>query len=142
MSWFSSSGQELERPVVPKDTKYVPLVQQEYCSAPACISMVMLRRGIPLIPQVKSLSFGFVRHFPSALVLSLLFVLSAFLAAVLEVPVRLLFAVTLHCAPFSAPFEFEPGLRSSLGMPWVSLSPSTKRSPADFSTVALPAFLR
>eukprot|EP00288_Rhodomonas_lens_P002670 CAMPEP_0177722104 /NCGR_PEP_ID=MMETSP0484_2-20121128/17510_1 /TAXON_ID=354590 /ORGANISM="Rhodomonas lens, Strain RHODO" /LENGTH=249 /DNA_ID=CAMNT_0019234469 /DNA_START=35 /DNA_END=780 /DNA_ORIENTATION=+ len=51
MSWFSSSLQEVERPVVPKDTKYVPLVQQEYCSAPACISMVMLRRGISLVPQ-------------------------------------------------------------------------------------------
>lgn len=36
--------------VVP-DSRYVPMVQQEFCAAPACISMAMLRRGIPLVPQ-------------------------------------------------------------------------------------------
>ena len=38
--------------VVPADSRYVPLVQQaEYCAAPCCILMAMLRRRLPLLPQ-------------------------------------------------------------------------------------------
>ncbi len=39
-----------ERPVVPEDSRYVPLQQQPYCCCPATIQMVMLRHGIPLLP--------------------------------------------------------------------------------------------
>lgn len=35
----------------PPNTRYIPLVQQKYCCVPACISIVMLKRGISLIPQ-------------------------------------------------------------------------------------------
>lgn len=37
--------------IVPKDSRYVPFTQQRYCCAPACILMIMYRRGIPLVPQ-------------------------------------------------------------------------------------------
>ena len=37
--------------IIPLDSRYVPLVQQKYCCVPACISMIMLRKGIPLLPQ-------------------------------------------------------------------------------------------
>jgi len=38
--------------VVPSDSRYVPLVMQDFCAIPACISMVMLRRNLlPLVPQ-------------------------------------------------------------------------------------------
>lgn len=37
--------------ITPRDSRYIPLVQQRYCCVAACISMVMLRHGIPLIPQ-------------------------------------------------------------------------------------------
>lgn len=37
--------------VVPKNSRYVPLAQQKSCCVPACISMVMYRRDIPLMPQ-------------------------------------------------------------------------------------------
>ena len=37
--------------VVPSDSRYVPLTQQRWCCVPACISMVMYRHNIPLVPQ-------------------------------------------------------------------------------------------
>jgi|GEM_PF-597253 len=36
--------------VVPLDSRYTPLTQQKYCCVPTCIQMIMLRRGIPLVP--------------------------------------------------------------------------------------------
>jgi len=37
--------------IIPEDTRYVPLTQQSYCCVPTCISMVMYKLDIPLIPQ-------------------------------------------------------------------------------------------
>lgn len=37
--------------LIPKDTRYVPLVQQKSCCVPASISIVMYKLGIPLISQ-------------------------------------------------------------------------------------------
>ena len=37
--------------IIPKDTRYIPFTQQKTCCALACISMVMYKRGIPLLPQ-------------------------------------------------------------------------------------------
>ena len=37
--------------IVPLDSRYVPLTQQPWCCVPACISIIMLKRGLPLIPQ-------------------------------------------------------------------------------------------
>ena len=36
--------------IVPKDTRYVPLVQQPFCCVPTCIQIVMLRHNLPLVP--------------------------------------------------------------------------------------------
>lgn len=36
--------------VVPAGTRYVALTQQRWCCAPTGVQMVMLRRGIPLVP--------------------------------------------------------------------------------------------
>lgn len=36
--------------VIPKDTRYVPLTQQKSCCVPTSISIVMYKRGIPLVP--------------------------------------------------------------------------------------------
>ena len=36
---------------IPKDTRYIPLTQQNSCCVPTSISMVMYKLGIPLIPQ-------------------------------------------------------------------------------------------
>ncbi len=37
--------------IIPKDSRYIPLVQEKYCCTPASILMVMLRHNIPLLPQ-------------------------------------------------------------------------------------------
>jgi len=37
--------------IVPKDSRYVPFVQQKTCCVPACISMIMYKHRIPLISQ-------------------------------------------------------------------------------------------
>lgn len=37
--------------IVPKDSRYIPIPQQPSCCVPACISMIMYKNGIPLIPQ-------------------------------------------------------------------------------------------
>lgn len=37
--------------IAPKDSRYIPLTQQRWCCVPACISMIMYRHGISLIPQ-------------------------------------------------------------------------------------------
>jgi hypothetical protein len=37
--------------IVPKDSRYIPLVQEQSCCAVACILMVMYKRSIPLIAQ-------------------------------------------------------------------------------------------
>ncbi len=37
--------------VIPKNSRYVPIVQQRSCCVPACISMIIYKRGIPLVPQ-------------------------------------------------------------------------------------------
>lgn len=40
-----------KRETIPKDTRYVPVVQQRYCCVPACIQMIMLKHNISLISQ-------------------------------------------------------------------------------------------
>jgi len=37
--------------IIPKDTRYVPLIQQKSCCMPASINMVLYKLGLPLIPQ-------------------------------------------------------------------------------------------
>ena len=37
--------------IVPKDSRYIPIVQQKSCCSVACILMIMQRQGIPLIAQ-------------------------------------------------------------------------------------------
>lgn len=37
--------------ITPKDSRYIPFVQQQSCCVVACILMIMYKRGIPLIPQ-------------------------------------------------------------------------------------------
>ena len=37
--------------IIPKDTRYVPVVQQKSCCVPASVSMIMYRHNIPLVPQ-------------------------------------------------------------------------------------------
>lgn len=39
------------------NAKYIPLTQQKYCCVPTCISMIMYRRNIPLIP-IESLGYA------------------------------------------------------------------------------------
>jgi len=41
----------MQKVVIPKDSRYIPFVQQKSCCVPACISMIMYRHGIPLISQ-------------------------------------------------------------------------------------------
>lgn len=36
--------------IVPKDSRYVPFTQQKSCCVPTCISMIMYKNDIPLIP--------------------------------------------------------------------------------------------
>ena len=36
--------------VVPNDSRYIPLTQQEWLCVPTCIQMIMLRNNIPLLP--------------------------------------------------------------------------------------------
>ncbi|MFA5155146.1 MAG: hypothetical protein WC453_01815 [Patescibacteria group bacterium] len=37
--------------IIPKDTRYIPLTQQNSCCVPTSLSMVMYRQGLPLLPQ-------------------------------------------------------------------------------------------
>lgn len=37
--------------IIPQNTRYVPILQQPYCCGPACLTMVMIRNGIPPLPQ-------------------------------------------------------------------------------------------
>lgn len=37
--------------IIPRDSRYIPLTQQPYCCVPTCIQMIMLRRGMRLVPQ-------------------------------------------------------------------------------------------
>lgn len=37
--------------VVPQDSRYIPFVQGKSCCVPTCISMIMYRHGLPLLPQ-------------------------------------------------------------------------------------------
>ena len=41
----------MKKEITPKDTRYIPLTQQKSCCVPASISIVMYKRGIPLVPQ-------------------------------------------------------------------------------------------
>jgi hypothetical protein len=41
----------MKKEIVPKDSRYVPLAQQKSCCVPTCISMIMYKNGIPLLPQ-------------------------------------------------------------------------------------------
>ena len=41
----------MSKGIIPVDSRYVPLVQQRSCCVPACISMVMVRHGLALLPQ-------------------------------------------------------------------------------------------
>lgn len=36
---------------IPKNFRYVPMIQQKGCCVAACISMIMLKHRIPLVPQ-------------------------------------------------------------------------------------------
>jgi len=36
---------------VPKDSRYLPIVQQKYCCVPASLSVIMYKHDIPLMPQ-------------------------------------------------------------------------------------------
>lgn len=36
--------------IIPKDTRYVPFTQQSSCCVPTCVSIVMYKLGIPLLP--------------------------------------------------------------------------------------------
>jgi len=37
--------------LTPQDSRYLPITQQRWCCVPACISMIMYKHGIPMIPQ-------------------------------------------------------------------------------------------
>lgn len=37
--------------IIPKDSRYIPFVQQRSCCVPTCIAMVMYKQHIPLVPQ-------------------------------------------------------------------------------------------
>lgn len=37
--------------IIPKDSRYIPMTQQKSCCVPTAISIVMYKRGIPLVPQ-------------------------------------------------------------------------------------------
>lgn len=37
--------------LIPKNSRYLPITQQRWCCVPACISMIMYRHKIPLVPQ-------------------------------------------------------------------------------------------
>lgn len=37
--------------IVPKDSRYLPMTQQDSCCAPTCISIIMYKHKIPLLPQ-------------------------------------------------------------------------------------------
>lgn len=37
--------------IIPKDSRYIPFVQQKSCCVPTCILMIMYRNNIPLISQ-------------------------------------------------------------------------------------------
>ena len=39
------------REITSSHSRYLPIVQQRWCCVPACLSMIMYRRGIPLMPQ-------------------------------------------------------------------------------------------
>jgi hypothetical protein len=40
----------MNKDIVPKDSKYIPLTQQKDCCVPTCIQMIMLRHNISLLP--------------------------------------------------------------------------------------------
>lgn len=40
----------MPKPIVPKDSRYIPFTQQPYSCVPTSILMVMYRHGIPLLP--------------------------------------------------------------------------------------------
>lgn len=47
--------------ITPKDTRYLPFVQQRWCCASACISMVMYKHKLPLMPQEElGYQFGLI----------------------------------------------------------------------------------
>ncbi|MEK7648672.1 MAG: hypothetical protein AAB400_02005 [Patescibacteria group bacterium] len=49
--------------IIPKDTRYVPFVQEKTHCVPACISMIMYHQGIPLISQqVLGHAMGMIVH--------------------------------------------------------------------------------
>ena len=35
--------------IIPKDSRYVPLTQQNWCCVPTCIQMIMLKHEVPLL---------------------------------------------------------------------------------------------
>ena len=37
--------------ITPQDSRYIPMTQQPSCCVPTCLSMIMYKRGIPLIAQ-------------------------------------------------------------------------------------------
>ncbi len=39
------------KPIVPADGRYLPLTQESYHCVPTCISMIMYKHNLPLIPQ-------------------------------------------------------------------------------------------
>ena len=45
------SSERFDKGVLTWGSQYVPLVMQDFCAVPCCISIVMLRRRLPLVPQ-------------------------------------------------------------------------------------------
>lgn len=41
----------MKKEIIPKDSRYVPFVQQKSCCVPACISTIMYKNNIPLLSQ-------------------------------------------------------------------------------------------
>lgn len=41
----------MKKEIIPKDSRYVPFAQQKSCCVPACISIIMYKNRIPLLPQ-------------------------------------------------------------------------------------------
>jgi hypothetical protein len=41
----------MTKEIIPKNSRYVPFAQQKSCCVPACISMIMYKNKIPVLPQ-------------------------------------------------------------------------------------------
>ena len=41
----------MKKGIVPRDSRYIPLTQQKSCCVPTCVSMIMYKNKIPLLPM-------------------------------------------------------------------------------------------